>query len=311
MYVFKSQTNAPSMAPMTTRRDLLKSVAAAIAVAGAQRIMAADHTLTWKHFPAGEHGFFRAPVLIAGVRDALLIDAGFTFPDGRAVAAAIKESGKRLTTVYISQSDPDYYFSLAPIKKEFPDARIVAAPATIAAIKSTIDKKLATWGPQLKENGPQTLAEIVMPEAFEAKSLALEGHEIEIVDAEALPNRRYIHVPSLNALFGGVLVFAGVHVWTADTQGAEARAKWVKTLDSMAARNPRVVVPGHMAPGSAPDASAIKYTRDYLLAFEEELAKAADGAALIAAMTKRYPDAGMGVALQIGAKVAKGEMKWG
>jgi len=38
--------------------------------------------------------------------------------------------------------------------------------------------------------------------------------------------------------------------------------------------------------------------------------KTADSSALIAAMTRRYPDAGMGVALQIGAKVAKGEMKW-
>jgi hypothetical protein len=38
---------------------------------------------------------------------------------------------------------------------------------------------------------------------------------------------------------------------------------------------------------------------------------ASDSAALVAAMTKRYPNAGMGVALQIGAKVAKGEMTWG
>jgi hypothetical protein len=29
------------------------------------------------------------------------------------------------------------------------------------------------------------------------------------------------------------------------------------------------------------------------------------------AMKRRYPDAGMGVALEIGAKVAMGEMKWG
>ena len=118
-------------------------------------------------------------------------------------------------------------------------------------------------------------------------------------------------MPTLNAIFGGVLVFSGVHVWTADTQGAEARAAWVKNLDAMAAREPAVVVPGHMASGAATDASAIRYTRDYLVAFEDELAKAVDSAALIAAMTKRYPDAGMGVALQIGAKVAKGEMKWG
>jgi glyoxylase-like metal-dependent hydrolase (beta-lactamase superfamily II) len=273
--------------------------------------MAADNKLTWKHFPAGENGFFRAPVLIAGARDAVLIDAGFTFPDGKALAEAIKNSGKTLTTIYISQSDPDYYFSLAPIKAAFPEARVVAAPATIAAINGNIDKKLATWGPQLKENGPQTRAEIVIPEAFERKSLTLEGHAIEIVDAEGMPNRRYIHVPSLNAIFGGVLVFAGVHVWTADTQGADARARWVKNLESMAARKPAVVVPGHMAVGAALDASAPEYTRDYLVAFEEELAKAADSAALIAAMTQRYPNAGMAVALQIGAKVAKGEMKWG
>ena len=188
---------------------------------------------------------------------------------------------------------------------------MIAAPATIEAIKSNVEKKLATWGPQLKENGPQALVDIVMPEAFHSRTFALEGHTIEVIDAEGLANRRYIWVPSLNAIFGGVLVFSGVHVWTADTQGTEARAVWVKTLDAMAARKPAVVVPGHMAPAAAVDATAIRYTRDYLVTFEEELAKATDSAALIAAMTKRYPDAGMGVALQIGAKVAKGEMKWG
>ena len=299
---------------MTTRRDVIKTVAAAgvaTATLGVTNAMAATTQLTWKHFPAGEHGFFRAPVLISGASETILIDGGFTLPDGKALAEAIKASGKKLTTIYISQSDPDYYFSLAPIKAAFPEAKVIAASATIAAIKGNVEKKLATWGPQLKENGPQALADIVMPEAFDGRSLTLEGQTIELADADGLANRRYIWVPSLNAIFGGVLLFSGVHVWTADTQGAEARGAWVKTLDAMAARKPAVVVPGHMAPGAATDATAIRYTRDYLAAFEEELAKAADSAALIAAMTKRYPSAGMGVALQIGAKVAKGEMKWG
>ena len=85
---------------------------------------------------------------------------------------------------------------------------------------------------------------------------------------------------------------------------------WVKTLDAMAARKPAVVAPGHMAPTAAVDATAIRYSSDYLVAFDEEVARATDSAALIAAMTKRDPDAGTGVALHIGAKVAKGEMKW-
>jgi len=298
---------------MTTRRNAIKTVAAAgvaTAFLGVKNAMTAT-PLTWKHFPAGEHGFFRAPVLISGASEAILVDGGFTLPDGKALVEAIKASGKKLTTIYISQSDPDYYFSLAPIKAAFPDAKVIAASATIAAIKGNVEKKLATWGPQLKENGPQALSDIVMPKAFDGQSLSLEGQAIEIADAEGLANRRYLWVPSLNAIVGGVLVFSGVHVWTADTQGAEARAAWVRTLDAMAARKPGVVVPGHMAPAAATDASAIRYTRDYLVAFEDELAKTADSAALIAAMTKRYPTAGMGVALQIGAKVAKGEMKWG
>jgi len=299
---------------MTTRRDVIKTVAAAgvaTAILGVKNAMAATTQLTWKHFPAGENGFFRAPVLISAASEAILIDGGFTLPDGKALVEAIKASGKKLTTIYISQSDPDYYFSLAPIKAAFPGAMVIAASATIAAIKGSVEKKLATWGPQLKENGPQALADIVMPEAFDGRSLNLEGQSIEIVDADGLANRRCIWVPSLNAIFGGVLVFSGVHVWTADTQGAEGRAAWLKTLDAMAARKPAVVVPGHMALNASTDESAIRYTHDYLVAFEEELAKAADSAALIAAMTKRYPSAGMGVALQIGAKVAKGEMKWG
>jgi glyoxylase-like metal-dependent hydrolase (beta-lactamase superfamily II) len=298
---------------MTTRRQVIQAMAVAgvaMAVPG-HGAWAAAPALSWKHFPAGEHGFYRAPVLISGAREAVLIDAGFTLSDGRALAEAIKASGKTLTTIYISQSDPDYYFGLAPITKAFPGARVIAAPATIAAIQGNVQKKLDTWGPQLKENGPQTLADIVMPQPFEGEAITLEGQAIQIVDAQGLANRRYLWVPALDAIVGGVLVFSGVHVWTADTAGAEGRAAWVRVLDTMIARKPAVVVAGHMAVNTATDAAALQYTRDYLLAFEEELAKAADSAALIAAMTKRYPDAGMGVALQIGAKVAKGEMAWG
>jgi hypothetical protein len=72
-----------------------------------------------------------------------------------------------------------------------------------------------------------------------------------------------------------------------------------------------LVVPGHRLPGAPADATAITATRDYLVAFEEELAKAVDGAALTAALTSRYPDHGMVIAAQLGAKVAKGEMSWG
>lgn len=299
---------------MMTRRHAMHSIFAsglATVLAPAELGHAAGAKLTWKHIPAGQTGFFRAPVLLTGPTEALLIDGGFTFPDGRAVVAAIKASGKKLTAIYISQSDPDYYFSLKPVREAFPDVRVLAASATLEAIKNSVGKKLSVWGPQLKENGPQTLADIVLPEAFDGPSLTVDGEAVEIVNAEGLANRRYLWVPSLRAVFGGVMIFSGVHVWTADTQSKDQRMAWVANLDKISARKPDIVVAGHMTTDAATDLSGVQHTKAYLLTFEEELAKAADAAALKAAMEARFPGLGMGVALDIGSKVAKGEMKWG
>ncbi|RCS22181.1 MBL fold metallo-hydrolase [Phyllobacterium salinisoli] len=299
---------------MFTRRKLLTMTIATTAIgaiAPASLLRAAGSTLAWKHFPAGPNGFFRAPVLVSGPAEALLIDGGFTYPDGNALAEAIKATGKTLTTIYISQSDPDYYFSLKPVREAFPDARVIAASETLAAIKANVEKKLDTWGPQLKENGPQTLSDVVFPEAFDGKTLSVDNETVEIVAAEGLANRRYLWVPSLQAVFGGLMIFSGVHVWTADTPTKEERAAWIANLDAIAARKPAVVVPGHMVPEATTDISAIEHTKSYLLAFEEELAKAKDAASLKAAMEARFPNLGMGVALDIGSKVATGEMKWG
>ncbi len=66
-----------------------------------------------------------------------------------------------------------------------------------------------------------------------------------------------------------------------------------------------------MTPTAATDVGAINHTSAWLLAFEEELARAADSVALNAAMKARFPGLGMEVAIDIGAKVATGEMKWG
>jgi glyoxylase-like metal-dependent hydrolase (beta-lactamase superfamily II) len=290
----------------------MKASLAAVATASAGGVaIAAGRKLALKHFPAGSNGFFRAPVLLSGPSESVLIDGGFTYPDGRALAEAIKAEGKPLRAIYITQSDPDYYFSLKPIRDAHPGARVLAASATVEAIKGSVEKKLAAWGPQLKENGPQTLADIVLPEAFDGANLTVDGERVDIVPAEGAANRRHLYVPSLDAVLGGVMIFSGVHVWTADTPATARRAAWIANLDKIAARKPSVVVPGHMAPEAACDLSAVTFTRAYLLAFEEELARTADAAGLKSAMEKRFPDLGMGVALDVGSKVAKGEMKWG
>ncbi|SFR01165.1 MBL fold metallo-hydrolase [Poseidonocella sedimentorum] len=295
------------------RRTALKMTAAAgVAALSAPGVaLAQENGLSWTHFPAGENGFYRAPVLVSGPSEAVLIDGGFTLSDGQALAEAIKSTGKALTTIYVSQSDPDFYFSLRPIVEAFPEARVIAASETVAAINANVAKKVETWAPQLGENGPQSVDDVVMPDVDDRATLTVDDYVLDIVPATGIANRRYIWSEDLQAVFGGVMVFSGTHVWVADTQTKEERAAWIANLDAIIARAPQVVVPGHMTVDAPLGLEAVAFTKAYLLAVEEELAKATTSEDLKAAMRARYPDLGMGIALEIGAKVLTGEMKWG
>ncbi len=256
----------------------------------------------------GAGSFHVNSVLVKGEKDAVLLDAGFTRADALRVAAAVLDSGRTLRTIYVSAADPDYYFGLEVLRQEFPQARIVATAPTLKKIQALLPTKLQVWGPRLGANAPR---QPVLPELLEGTTLQLEGRTLEVRGLDdSLPHRSYVWIPSIRAIVGGVNVFGQLHVWTADTPTAAERAAWVAKLDTMAALKPAVVVPGHMLPGTPQDATALAGTRDYLLRFEQELPRAANAAALISTLKSAYPQAGLGIALDIGAKVNKGEMKW-
>ncbi|MGC9543654.1 MBL fold metallo-hydrolase [Streptomyces sp. UG1] len=256
-------------------------------------------------FPAGSKN--KTATLVTGENEALLVDAAFTRADGHRLAAEVLDSGRTLTTVFISHGDPDFYFGAEVIADAFPEAKFVATPLVIEHIRHSYEGKLKAWA-ALGQNLPTRLVDL---EPLTG-GLTLEGHRFELRGGPAaLPDRHYLWQAEQRAILGGVLLFQQEHVWVADTPAPADRAAWIDLLDEMAALQPELVVPGHRLPGTPADASAITATRDYLVAFEEELGKAADGAALTDALVERYPDNGMGIAAQIGAKVAKGEMKWG
>lgn len=246
--------------------------------------------------------------IVYGDKEAILIDAQFQRNDAEALVAKIQASGRKLTTVYISQADPDFYFGLDVIRAAFPDAAIVASKETVAIIKAQMDGKLAYWGPILKGNAPTAL---VLPAVLKGDSLNLEGRKIEIRGLHgASPDRTYVWIPSLNTVAGGVLVNSGTHVWIADTQTPESRRHWLAALNDIASLKPATVVPGHYLGAAPKGLEAVTFTADYVRAFEQEAAKAADSKALIGAMKQRYPTLGAVPSLELSAKVIKGEMKW-
>jgi glyoxylase-like metal-dependent hydrolase (beta-lactamase superfamily II) len=269
----------------------------------------AAQPLTVKVYNADGNSFNVTSTLISGEKEAIVIDAGFTRADALRIAANVLDSGKQLTTIYVSQADPDYYFGVETLKEIFPQVDVVTTRAVLDKLAPKLAGKLAFWGPKMGANAPR---KPVVPRALEGTVLKLEDQTIEIRGTQGLlAHRPYAWIPSIKAIVGNIGVFGTMHVWTADTQTVAERAAWVAQLDEMVALKPELVVPGHMRAGTKLDASAIVFTKDYLQSFEKALPVAKTGAELVNAMKQAYPQVTDGaMSLDIGAKVNKGEMKW-
>ncbi|MDD2057587.1 MBL fold metallo-hydrolase [Pseudomonas sp. GD03860] len=273
------------------------------------QVNAAEQPLQLDVFNPGADALFPvSSVIVSGKHDAILIDAQFGKGQAEQVLARLRASGKRLTTIYISHGDPDYYFGLQTLADAYPHARVVASAATVAHIKQTMDAKLVYWGPQMGADKPVRL---VVPNALEGNRLVLEGQTLEVVGLDGpQPDRSFVWIPSIKAIVGGVVVAQNIHVWMADTQTAQSHSDWLATLERIEQLKPQVVVPGHYLGHPGESLEAVHFTAGYIRAFDEETAKAGNAAALIAAMHNRYPDLGEASSLELSAKVAKGEMKW-
>ena len=243
--------------------------------------------------------------LISGQKDAILVDAQFSNSEAQALVERIRASGKRLTTIFISHGDPDFYFGLDVLTRAYPEAKVLATPATVAYIEKTRASKLAYWGPILKDSAP---ARTLVPEALQGTRLELEGQPIEVLGHD--PQHTSLWIPGIKAVVGGVLTSANIHLWVADAQSVEARQRWLKSLDELEALQPATLIPGHYLGQPAMNMADLRFTRDYLLALEQELPKAKDSQALIAAMKARFPGLQDDSSLELSAKVLKGEMQW-
>ncbi|MEA5257775.1 MBL fold metallo-hydrolase [Arcicella aquatica] len=259
-------------------------------------------------YNASENSFGVASVIVSGKTDAVLIDAQFTLADAEKVAQEIKKSGKKLTTIYVSHTDPDFYFGLEVFKKHFPDVTAYASPATVESIKATAQKKLDIWGGRL---GKAITSNVVLPQVLKGNSIELEGQKLEIVGLEEFPSKTFVWIPSIKAVVGGINVFGTTfNLWMADAQTTDARKNWINVLDKIEALKPTIVIPAHANANSPFDISAVKHTKSYIQFYEEALKTNKTSEDLIKAIKAKYPTLTFDTALQIGAKVNTGEMKW-
>jgi len=243
------------------------------------------------HTGRGQVGYDVNSTMIIGERDMLVIDPQFSLSEAHKLAAEILESKKRLVTIYSTHPHPDHLFGLAVLKQAFPEAKIVALPATVNAAKTGWPARQKFWVATYGNNIPGP--EPVLPEELAVPVLTLEGEDFPItggVQGSDGPGNSFVWVPSLKAVITGDIVFDRVYF---GVPRDEARQDWLKTIDQIAALNPAIVVPGHEGAGATRDMRSIDWMKKYMADWDVNVSRSKDAAEMRANVLKQYPGLGM------------------
>jgi glyoxylase-like metal-dependent hydrolase (beta-lactamase superfamily II) len=265
-------------------RLLTVSIALAAALGAQSKLQLKVHT------GAGANGYDVNSTMISGEKDMLVIDPQFTLSEAHRLAAEILESKKNLTTIYVTHAHPDHLFGLAVLHQAFPNARIVALPATVAAAKTGWPARQKFWFATYGSNIPGPDA--VLPEELSSPMLTLEGEQFQItggVQGDG-PGNSFVYIPSLKAVVAGDTVFDRVYFGVPKDK---AREDWMKTLDQISVLKPVIVIPGHQGPGAKHDLSAIAFMKKYIADWDANVAASRTAAEMRAKVIKQYPGLGM------------------
>jgi glyoxylase-like metal-dependent hydrolase (beta-lactamase superfamily II) len=264
-------------------------------------------------FAAGQQGFsikvFTSPddqfwansVIIEGEHEVMLVDAQLTKTNAERVLEEIKETKKPLSILYITHEHADHFLGLEVFREAYPGVRIIANSAVTDRIHKVYQDKIDKWQKIL---GSGATSHVVAIEKFDGNSIEFESSKIEVlrnIQGDTDENTM-LWIPGQRILIAGDVVVSDMHAYTAETD-SKARGKWLNSINKIRELKPSVVIPGHSKVGAPLDAStAVDFTENYLLVFEEELKKTKDPDSLINAMKEKFPSAGFLLALDRGAK---------
>jgi glyoxylase-like metal-dependent hydrolase (beta-lactamase superfamily II) len=275
--------------------SLLFLISSAPAFAGGQQ------GFSIKVFTSRDDQFWVNSVIIEGTHEVMLVDAQLTKTNAERVLEEIKETKKPLSIIYITHEHADHFLGLEVFKEAYPGVRIIANSAVVDRINEVYQAKIDKWKTIL---GSGSTSQVVAIEKFDGNFIKFESSQIEVlknIQGDTDENTM-LWIPEQRILIAGDVVVNDMHVYTAETD-SKARGKWLNSINKIRELKPSVVIPGHSKVGVPLDAStAVDFTENYLLVFEEELKKAKDPDRLLHTLKERFPSADFLLALERGAK---------
>jgi glyoxylase-like metal-dependent hydrolase (beta-lactamase superfamily II) len=93
----------------------------------------------------GKHWSPTTSTLVTGETEAVLTDAGHIKSEVSDLGDMIEQTGKRLTTIYITHGHLDHFLGIGQLITRFPGARPVASAAVVADITSSVARQEKQW----------------------------------------------------------------------------------------------------------------------------------------------------------------------
>jgi glyoxylase-like metal-dependent hydrolase (beta-lactamase superfamily II) len=237
--------------------------------------------LSWKVLTAKRPGLTRdlppgteelqwvanSSTLIAGERDAVLVDTFLTTDQARTLVDWVVASGKNLVAIYITHAHGDHFFGLVPLLERFPRARAVALPEVVEAMRAHLSPEIVD-GFFKKLFPGQIPGRLMVAEPVDPAGLELEGERLVPVriGRTDTASSTSLHVPSVRLVVAGDVVYGGIHPYLGETDTA-SRLEWIAALDKLEGLKPKAVVAGHKVPESEDDPANIERTRQYFRDF--------------------------------------------
>jgi glyoxylase-like metal-dependent hydrolase (beta-lactamase superfamily II) len=239
--------------------------------------------------PEGLGWVTNTSTLISGERDAVLVDTFVTREQNAELVEWVKSKNVNLTTIYVTHGHGDHFFGVADLLDAFPGARAVATPGSVEKAREHASRPVLESFWNVRFPGAIRQDQVV-PEALDGDTIDLEGHALQILDADFTDTAAttVLWVPDAALLVAGDVVYNDTHIFLAETD-AGTRASWRATLGRLAELGAVTAVAGHKHPDSADDASHIRATLTYLDDFEALAAEAADAEGLYRAIVERNP----------------------
>jgi glyoxylase-like metal-dependent hydrolase (beta-lactamase superfamily II) len=240
--------------------------------------------------PNGEPKLFSpmASTLICGGKDAVLTDPGMTADQARVLGDWVASKGRNLTDIFITHGHGDHWFAAGLLAERF-GARIVASAGTIEQMRFNAATRPLLWDKMYTGIPPTPVTAVTVPD----NRFALEGHDLVIVEVGDTDSAdtTVLHVPDLELVVAGDVIYNGVHMYLAQSVIVGGFGPWRAAIDRVEALEPRHIVAGHQNKQLDDDAArTIAETRQYLDDAEELVRTEKTAVGFFNAKIERYPN---------------------